>query len=108
MPRNRVRAATRKAQQSQAHVIGSGVYSVARDLQGRTMALPLPVTAPLIYVCEMIAGLICEREPLLKDRQDDVSRYLMGGLQEFTVAMFDRFDVEHFDAWITAALQRDG
>lgn len=108
MARNRVRAAARKRNVDQAHLIGSGVYAIARDLLGQPMALPLHVTAPLIYVCEMLAGVICEREPVLRDRQDDVSRYLMGGLQEFTVAMFERFDQEHFEAWIAAAITRDG
>lgn len=106
MARQRVRAAARKVLERERHkdawIIGSGVMSIAIDLEGVRTVLPVFVTAPLVYVCEMVAARICERESWPEERLDHVAKYLMAGLQEFMVALVERFDVEHFEAWTTA------
>lgn len=111
--RRRVVAAQRKLAARQAErvraerpstVIGEGVRAVALDLEDRQLALPLYVTAPLIYACEMVAVSVVTRFELAPARTDDVSRYLMAGLQEFAVGLIESFDVEHFERWTGAAV----
>lgn len=107
MARRRVRAAVRKDGAKDAQQIGSGVYAIVLDLQGRKLPLPVYITAPLIYVCEMIAASVCKRDETLKARHDDVSRYLMAAVNEFVVALVESFDAEHFEAWTAAAVRQE-
>lgn len=107
MARRRVRQAVRKGDERAAQTIGQGVYTIARDLHGRQLPLPVYITAPLVYVCEMIAASLVKREPRLADRHDDVARYLMAALNEFAVALVETLDVEHFEEWIVAAERQE-
>jgi hypothetical protein len=112
MARKRVRAAARKAgaraTADEALVIADGVYHVARDvLEGPLprVELPLPVYAfaPLAYVCEVTAAVLCERHELGAERQHEVALYLLAGMQEVLVAAVAGFDREHLEAWVAAA-----
>jgi hypothetical protein len=105
MARQRMRAAQRRARNEKAHAIGSGVYSIAVQLDGaQGLPFPLELTAPLVYAAEMIAWTVCQRkgwEPT-KERLDDMAQYVMQGLQESAVALTESFDGEHFAAWTAA------
>lgn len=109
MARTRVRARVRKAEDQEAHDIASGVYSVARDISANQMvrhlslAFPRPISAPFIYVAELIAVHTCEQRGWSRERADALALYFLQGIQEATVAMVASFDEEHFDAWIAAA-----
>lgn len=107
MARNRTRAADRKAQKGLAHQIGSGVYTIAVDLQGRELPLPLPLTAPLIYASEMTAAVLAQKHEWARGRREDVSKYVFHALQELLVATVEGFDREHFEAYIAAAVLQD-
>lgn len=107
MARRRLSAAQRRRRDSEAHKIGAGVYTVAQDLAGRKLPLPVFAYAPLVYVCEMMAAVICEKRSWSRDRQDHVARYLMAATQEFAVALLGSFDETHFEAWIAAAQSQD-
>lgn len=123
MARTRTRAAARKEQDRGAHMIGSGVYSVARDLgqhvreapdehgsYGRIRHVearfPRPMLAPLVYMSEMIAATVARQRELPRERADELALYLFEGMQESIGALVESFDGEHFEAWVAAARLR--
>lgn len=111
MAHKRLRAAARKEAARQgrdeAQLIADGVYHVARETLVGTPReeLPLPVYAfaPLAYVSEMMASVVCRERGWPAERAHEVALYLLAGVQEVTVAAFTGFDPEHFEAWIAAA-----
>lgn len=112
--RDRVRAAVRKrgarrltGWEQLARTIGSGVYSIVLELGDRRMPLPMPVTAPLVFVGEMLAAELAHRDEWVAAHHNDVSEYVFHQLQEATVALFERFDRAHCEAWMTALRMRE-
>lgn len=109
--RRRIAAAARKiaAAAEDAHIgeadqVALGVRAVAKEIAGVVEPGALYWRAPLQYVCEQAAPRVAKEFGLPDDARDELSAYLMSGMQEFLVALMGEFDRDHFAAWVAAML----